>query len=101
MTRINSADEEQEISKSVFKEIYFKFASTESGWTQSYWDIFFEEEEEGEKYFIIQPRSVQENRMFIRSGGGEHCIYFLTEEAEESFFRFPTRDEEQTFTDAS
>jgi hypothetical protein len=92
VTRITDAEEEQEISKSVFKEIYFKHASTESGWTQPYWDNFFEDEVD-KKYFVIQPRSHQENRMFIRSGAGEHCIYFLTEEAEESFFRFPTRDE--------
>ncbi len=90
MTRITEAEEE--ISKSVFKEIYFKHASTESGWSQSYWDNFFENEVD-KKYYVIQPSSPQENRMFIRSVGGKHCIYFLTEESEESFFRFPERDE--------
>jgi hypothetical protein len=85
--------EELEISKSVFKEIYFQQASTESGWTHSYWDTFFEGEV-NVKYFVIRPRSVEDNRMFIRSGDGMHCIYFLTEEAEESFFNMPTCDEE-------
>ena len=85
--------EEQEISKSAFKEIYFQHASKESGWTHSYWDTFFEGEV-GKKYFVIRPRSSDDNRMFIRSGNGMHCIYFLTEEAEESFFYMPTSDEE-------
>ena len=80
--------EEQEISKSAFKEIYFQYASTESGWTHSYWDAFFEGEA-NVKYFVIMPHSAEANRMFIRSGNGVHCIYFLTEEAEESFFNMP------------
>ena len=93
ISRVRDTEEEQEICKSVFKEIYFKHASTDSGWTQSYWDNFFENEVD-KKYYVIQPRSHQENRMFIRSGGGKHCIYFLTVESEESFFRFPTNDEQ-------
>lgn len=82
---MNNYQPEEEVTKADFKELYLQYASEESGWTASYWEAFFENEV-GCRYFIIRPASKEEHRMFIRSGSGQHCIYFLTEEGEESFF---------------
>lgn len=79
---------DKEITKEEFKEIYFKHALPNSGWTEDYWNHFFEKEE-GKKYFYTEPELP---RMFISSGKNEHRIFFLTEEAEESFFDFPGKE---------
>ena len=82
---------EQEVSKSEFKNLYFKYATPNSGWTEDYWNKFYESEE-GKKYFFASPETPESIRMFIISGAGEHQIIFLTEDAEESFFDFPGKE---------
>lgn len=82
---------EHKISKAEFKTIYFQHSTRDSGWTSTYWDQFFENEKEGE-YYLVESQSAGSARMFIRSEGQKHCIYFLTEDAEESFFDFPGKE---------
>lgn len=81
---------EREITKQEFRELYIKYGQSleYSGWTQDYWDRFYEKET-GKRYFFTEPTSPDETRMFIDSGRDTRRIYLLSEEAEESFFEFP------------
>jgi hypothetical protein len=79
----------KEVSKGQFKEMYFKFGRAADGWSQSYWDKFFEREDHmAMKYSIEAPESPAHRRMMIVSdfGAREYRLFFLTEEAEERFF---------------
>lgn len=82
---------EEEVSKGRFKDLYFKYATTNSGWTEEYWNHFYEKKE-GDRYFFSKPATPESSRMFIVSGEGTHRMIFLTEEAEESFFDFPEQE---------
>ena len=82
---------EKEVSQVRFKELYFQYATRNSGWTEDYWNQFYEREE-GKKYFFMQPATPESSRMFIVSDGASHRMIFLTEDAEESFFDFPGKD---------
>lgn len=73
-----------EISKAEFKSMYFKYAVPNSGWTVDYWNQSFEYEVLA-KYYFEKPDSPLANRMMISSGSGSHRMFFLTEDAEESF----------------
>ncbi len=74
---------EKEVSKEEFKKVYFEHLG--SGWTEEYWNKFFESEQ-NHKYFVRESDSIEANRMFMTSGKGIHRLYFLTEESEENFF---------------
>ncbi len=80
---------EKEITKAEFRLLYFQNATLNSGWTQEYWNMFFENKEE--QYFLLSDKK-EDSRMFIRSENGKHTIFFMSEDAEESFFNFPQRD---------
>jgi hypothetical protein len=71
---------DREVSKQEFKELFFKY-----GWAEDYWERFHEHEQNA-RYFFTEPSSPDQTRMFISSGQGEHRIFLLSEEAEESFF---------------
>ncbi len=72
-----------------FRELYFKYAQPQSGWTEDYWNQFFEEKE-CDVFYFEAPASPLANRMMISSGQNTHRMFFLTEEAEESFFKNPS-----------
>ncbi len=82
---------EKEVSKAKFKDLYFKYATPNSGWTQEYWNQFYEEEE-GKRYFFTSPETPESTRMFVVSGEDCHRMILLTEDAEESFFDFPGKE---------
>ena len=82
---------EQEITKEKFKEFYFYYATPNSGWTEDYWNHFYENEE-GKRYFFTKPDTPASTRMFIVSENTKHRMVFLTEEGEESFFDFPGKE---------
>lgn len=82
---------EEEVTKAKFKILYFKYATPYSGWTEDYWDHFYESEEE-KKYFFTEPETPEHTRMFIVSDKEKHRIVFLTDEAEESFFDYPGKE---------
>ncbi len=79
---------EEEITKEKFRELYFKYATPNSGSTEDYWNHFYEKEE-GKRYFFAKPETPDSTSMFIVSDAHKHRMVFLTEEAEESFFDFP------------
>jgi hypothetical protein len=82
---------EEEVTKEKFKDLYFKYATSNSGWTESYWNQFFENNE-GERYFFVKPETPNSTSMFITSEGNKHRMIFLSEDAEESFFDFPGKE---------
>lgn len=84
-------NQEKKVTKEEFKLLYFKYATPFSGWTESYWDKFFEKEE-NKKYFFTEPNSPKENRMYIGTDGENRRLYFLTEEGDESLYDFPGKE---------
>jgi len=88
---LEDPNQEKEVTKEEFKTLYFKYATPNSGWTQDYWDKFFEKEE-GKKYFFTAPASASHTSMFITTDEHTRRIVFLTDEAEEHFFDFPGKE---------
>ena len=84
-------EEDEEVTKEQFKDLYFKYATPYSGWTEDYWNHFFERET-GKRYYFRKPEMPEATRMFVSSDKDKHRIFFLTEEAEESFFDFPGKE---------
>lgn len=82
---------EKEVTKAEFKTLYFKYSLPNSGWTQDYWNKFFENEE-GKKYFFQAPVTANHTSMFITSDKETRRIVFMTEESEEAFFDFPGKE---------
>jgi hypothetical protein len=82
---------DEEIDKEEFKKLYFRYATPNSGWTEGYWNGFYEKEA-GKKYFFVSPATPESTRMFIISDSIKHRMVFLTEDAEESFFNFPEKE---------
>jgi hypothetical protein len=88
---MNSPVTEEEVTKAAFKELYFQYATPHSGWTEDYWNRFYENEE-GKKYYFSRPETPSSSKMFIITDSAKHCMVFLTEDAEESFFDFPGKE---------
>jgi hypothetical protein len=76
------------VTHSQFKKLYFQYAQPHSGWTEDYWNRFFETKKE-DVYYFEEPDSPVANRMMISSGQNTHRMFFMTEDAEESFFQKP------------
>jgi len=76
----------KEASKAEFKEMYFKHGGERDGWSASYWEQFYENPPKPMKYQVEEPPSPEHTRMMIVSDAAEHRLFFMTEEAEESFF---------------
>ncbi len=81
----------KEVTKEQFKEVYFRLGGgAETGWSQEYWNSFFETEKRpGMKYLLEEPETPEHARMMIVDSGNEYRLFFMTEESEESFFTFP------------
>lgn len=79
----------KEVTKEQFKEAYFRLGHGSDGWTQDYWETFFENEpREPMKYKVEEPETAEHCRMMIVSDfkSKEYRLFCLTEEAEDSFF---------------
>jgi hypothetical protein len=83
----------RQVTKEQFKDLYFRLGGeTPTGWGLDYWNRFFVDNERTDmKYLVEEPRTPDHNRMMIVTdfGAKEYRLFFLTEEAEESFFEFP------------
>ena len=78
-----------EVDKNEFREMYFRHAQPHDGWTQSYWDQFYEEEKTPSmRYFVEPPESPAHCRMMIVDDyeTRQYRLFFFTEDSEESFF---------------
>ena len=82
---------EVEVTKQQFKDYYFQYATPDSGWTQDYWNNSFEKEE-GKQYFFTPPATAASTSMFVTADANKRRLYFLTDEATESFFDFPGKN---------
>lgn len=78
---------EEEVSKEKFKELYFQYAIP-CGWTADQWNEVYAGKETA-RFFFTKPDTPESTRVFIVSDANSHRMFFLTEEAEESFFEFP------------
>lgn len=78
----------KEVTKKEFKEYYFKYGQERDGWTRDYWEHFYENEN-AKKFYVDEPETPEENRMFIISDTESERMTFMTEEAEERFFTQP------------
>ena len=83
----------REATREEFKELYFRLGGGEAvGWGRAYWNEFFPDDGRTDmKYRVEEPETPEHRRMMIVTDFGvkEHRLFFLTEEAEESFFEFP------------
>lgn len=83
----------RQVSKDLFKEIYFRLGGGKStGWTADYWRKFFEDNVPLDWRFMVEePRSAEHNRMFIVTDhqAREYRLFFMTEESEDSFMEWP------------
>ena len=81
------------VTKEDFKKLYFQFGGGPgSGWDLDYWNKFFGENGRTDmKYVVEEPQTPEHNRMMIVTDNStkEYRLFFLTEEAEDSFFEFP------------
>ncbi len=79
---------EKEVSKAEFKEAYMKYRGENDGWTDHYWQHFFEDEKD-KRYFLELPESSEHNRLFLTTSSERRHMYFLTLRQEEGFFDYP------------
>jgi hypothetical protein len=82
-------DRMREVTKEQFREMYFRYGNGITGWTQEYWDTFYEKEKNPPmRYMIRMPASPKHTRMIIVDdfAAKEYRMFFLTEDEEESFF---------------
>lgn len=82
---------EREVSKAEFKKAYWKYRGDRDGWTDDYWQHFFENEE-GKRYFVSPPETRQHDRLFITTSSDRRYMYFLTVDAEEALFDYPGKE---------
>ena len=81
----------REVSKAEFKRVYVERGGADSGWTLDYWDQCIEPHATPTMRFVLEePPTSQHTRMMIVAGANEHRLFFLTEDAEERFFEFPS-----------
>ncbi len=83
----------RQVSKGLFKDMYFRLGGGESsGWTAEYWREFFEDEADLDWRFMVEePKSPEHNRMCVVTDheAREHRLFFMTEQSEEDFFGWP------------
>ena len=79
---------EREVSKAEFKQAYMKYRTENDGWSDDYWQHFFEDEQ-GKRYFVAPPESPEHNRLFLTTSSDRRHMYFLTLQSEESLFDYP------------
>ena len=78
-----------EVSKDEFREMYFRHAQPNDGWTQAYWDEFYAVDRVPPmRYFVEPPASPAHCRMMIADDYGtrQHRLFFFTDDSEESLF---------------
>lgn len=86
----NFSFDTRQVTKEVFKEIYFEYGKVSDGWTSEYWDQFYENPKKSEvKYFASFPSNPSDSRMMIvnDSLANEYRLFFLSEDEEDYLFR--------------
>ena len=81
----------KELTKIESKKMYMTYREDGDGWSDQYWEQFYEKQN-GEQYFFEEPETPEHKRMFISKSQGSVHLFFMTLEAEESFFDYPGRE---------
>ena len=81
----------KELSKAEFKKMYMHHRTDGDGWTDDYWDHFFEKKT-GKRYFYEKPKTAEHKRMFVNQSIESVSLYFMTLDSEESFFDYPGKE---------
>lgn len=81
----------KELSKMEFKKMYMKHRTDGDGWSDKYWEHFYEHQE-GQQYFFTAPETPEHTRMFISGDSASVHLFFMTSESEESFFDYPGKE---------
>ena len=81
----------KELTKMEFKKMYMNYRTDGDGWSDEYWDKFYEHQK-AKKYFFTEPETPEHNRMFISGGGNSVHLFFMTLDSEESFFDYPGKE---------
>lgn len=86
----------KEVSKEVFKEIYFRLGAGEhTGWTADYWQKFFEDGvRPGWKFMVEEPETPEHDQMWIVDDfeAEEYRLFFMTEESSDDCLAWPGTD---------
>ena len=81
----------KELTKKEFKKMYMKHRTEGDGWSDEYWDHFYEPLE-AKQYLFTEPETTQHNRMFISQSGLSLHLFFMTSTAEERLFDYPGKE---------
>jgi len=82
---------DKELTKLEFKKMYMNYRTDGDGWSDDYWNHFYENQE-GKKYFFTEPETPAHTRMFISESGNSLHLFFMTSDSEESFFDYPGKE---------
>jgi len=81
----------KELTKTEFKKVYMTYRTEGDGWSDDYWEHFYEHKE-GQRYSFEEPKTPQHTRMFVSEDQGSVHLYFMTLDAEESLFDYPGKE---------
>lgn len=79
-----------QVTKEEFRAAFFEHGRGADGWTQAYWDRFYENDRTpAMKYRVELPQKPEQTRMMIVDDFAvrEHRLFFMSEEAEERLFQ--------------
>ena len=78
----------KELTKVEFKKMYMNYRTDGDGWSDEYWEHFYEKLD-ANQYFFTEPETPEHTRMFISEGQGGVHLFFVTLDGEEGFSNRP------------
>ena len=81
----------KELTKMEFKKRYMNYRTDGDGWSDEYWDRFYEQQN-AMRYFFTEPETPEHTRMFISGSQDSVHLFFMTSEAEDRFFDYPGKE---------
>jgi len=86
----------REVTKSEFKQIYFKLGGGRDGWDARHWKRVFEDDPRpGMRFMVEKPATARDTTMWIVSdyGANEYRLFFRTEEHSDAMLEFPSTED--------
>ena len=81
----------KDLTKMEFKKMYMKYRTDGDGWSDEYWEHFYEQQK-AKRYFFTEPETPEHTRMFISGSHDSVHLFFMTSDSEESFFDYPGKE---------
>ena len=81
----------KELTKMEFKKMYMNYRTEGDGWSNDYWDKFYEQENT-KQFLFTEPETPEHKRMFISSSNVSVHLFFMTPDAEDGFFDYPGKE---------